>query len=139
MARSLSFTQLVYRPVSFSPGHPQGAGTPDPWESIFPREHRAACPGMGSPGSPCSRYDLPEQGLMSLRHQTPHCSQQKFVEPKVLEIKLAEIFPHELFSQRRSQQGVRRDKGCMGSGLGVGRDGAAPLPCAQRRHASCVP
>lgn len=113
---------------------PQGAGTPDPQKSIFPQEHRAACPGMSSTG-PCSSYNLPEWGLMSLRHQTLHCIQQKFVEPKMLEINLTKIFPSEMFPWRLSKQGVRRDSQLWGVRVSVGRDGAAPLPCcAQHWH-----
>lgn len=118
---------------------PQGAGTPDPQKSIFPQEHRAACPGMSSAGPPCSYHNLPEGGLMSLRHQTPHWIQQKFVEPKMLEINLTNVFPSATFPWRLSQQGVRRDRQLWGVRVSVRRDGTAPLPCcAQHWHVPWV-
>lgn len=51
---------------------------------------------------------------MSLRHQTPHYSQQKFVEPKMLEMNLAKIFSSEVFSWRLRKHRVGRSKRLRG-------------------------
>lgn len=138
ITRSLSPTKLVYGCMSSSPRHPKEQEPQVLRRASFPRS--TGLPVLGwATRTPCSCHNLPEQGLMSLRHQTPHCTQQKFVEPKMLEITLTKIFPSEMFPWRLNQQGERRESQLWGVRVSVGRDGTAPLPCCASTDSFWLP
>lgn len=112
---------------------PQGAGTPDPQKSVFPQEHRAACPGMSSPQVPIRTFQ--NEGWCPWDTKCCTVSSRSLLNPKCWKWTWQRFFQWNVSLEMKPAGTEEGQAAVMGQGeCGEGRDSPIAMLCPALTH-----